>query len=105
MVKQRKQTGILQRYRPNWPSRIKSFFCDKYRECFESAVYRVGQGEKSVFWYWEIDFELGHYRDFETVDLMEGERRFREENFDVWPDWGHEWASESESEADSAECG
>ena len=47
----------------------------------------MGHGEKSIFWYWEIDYQSGHYRDFRTIDLPKGEKKFRGENFDAWPEW------------------
>lgn len=86
MVKRRKQANIVQRYHSKLSTRVKSLFGGKARGPFESALYRVGQGEKSIFWYWEIDYELWHYRQFQTTDLAEGEMRFREEDFDM-PDW------------------
>src|SRR5690348_3375835 len=103
MVKMREQGNIIQRHSPSLISRLKSFFWDQPPEHFESALYRMGHGEKSIFWYWEIDYELGHYREFRTVDLAEGERRFREEDFGSWPEYGHEYNLESEfmSEAES----
>ena len=85
MVKKYKQANVIQRYYPNWSSRIKFPFRSKTQGRFESALYRMGHDEKSIFWYWEIDYELGHYREFETIDLAEGEKRFREEDFAQWP--------------------
>lgn len=87
MIKRRKQANVIQLHRPKWSSRIKSLLRDtRTREHFESAIYRRGHGEKSTFWYWEINYDLGHYRHFETIDLAEGEKRFREEPFDA-PEW------------------
>ena len=88
MVKRREQANIIQRYHPKWSSRIKSLFRGKSRERVEAAAYRHGQGEKSIFWYWEIDYELGHFRTFDTLDWVEGMKRFREEDFGSWPEPG-----------------
>lgn len=44
----------------------------------------MGQGEKSTFWYWELNYELGYYREFRTTDLAKGKERFRAEVFDAW---------------------
>ena len=90
MVKQRKQANIIQRYYPDWPSRIKFLFRNKTQQPFESALYCMGHGDKSIFWYWEIDYKLGHYRDFRTIDLAKGEKRFREEDFGAWPELGED---------------
>ena len=62
----------------------------------------MGHGEKSIFWYWEIDYKLGHYREFQTIDLAKGQKRFREENFSAWPEWREDTESESEIEPESA---
>jgi hypothetical protein len=53
----------------------------------------------STFWYWFLDTEMRYYRDFETVDLGEGERIFREEDFRLWPD-RNEAGDEEEEEED-----
>ncbi len=86
MVKRRQEASIIQRYHPNLTSRLKSgLFHIQPRKQFESALYRLGRDEKSMFWYWEINYELGHFRHFQTTDLAEGEKRFREEDFASWP--------------------
>ncbi len=88
MVKKRQDAGIIQRCYPKLFTRIKlKFFRNKPRQKFESALFRIGRNEKSIFWYWEIDYELEHYRDFKTIDLREGEKRFKEEDFASWPEW------------------
>ena len=47
----------------------------------ESGLYVVGRDPGSIFWYWEIHYDLETYREFQTLDLAEGEGLFREE----WP--------------------
>ncbi len=36
----------------------------------------MGHDSKSIFWYWEINYDLETYRQFKTVDLAEGERLY-----------------------------
>ncbi|KAF9439469.1 hypothetical protein P691DRAFT_807186 [Macrolepiota fuliginosa MF-IS2] len=50
----------------------------------------MGHGHKSIFWYWEVNLKEEHYQDFMAVDLVEGEKIYREERFDLWPteSWG-----------------
>jgi hypothetical protein len=86
MIKQREQAKILERHHPNLASRIKSLFPNKSQNGVESALYRMGRGEKSIFWYWEINYKLRYYRDFRAIDLSKGEKIFRGEDFDLWPD-------------------
>jgi len=82
MIKQRQQANIIQPYNHGLTSQIKSFFQNKSQEQVESAVYRIGRGEKSTFWYWEINYELRHYREFRAVNLAKGKKLYEEENFD-----------------------
>lgn len=88
MIKQRRRVNIIERYYPNLASRMKSLLHDESRERVESALYRMGSGVKSIFWYWEINYELQHYREFRTIDLAEGQKLYHEENFDLWPEFG-----------------
>ncbi len=86
MVKKSKEASLIQRYHPSLTSRFKmKLFRTTHRKQFESALYRMGRDEKSIFWYWEIDYELGYFRQFRTTDLVEGEKKFREEDFSSWP--------------------
>jgi hypothetical protein len=64
-----------------------------------SGLYVKGQGQMSTFWYWFLDPEMRYYRDFETEDLGEGERIFRDEDFELWPD-RNEAGDEEEEEED-----
>ncbi|KAF5353184.1 hypothetical protein D9756_007785 [Leucocoprinus leucothites] len=44
----------------------------------ESGLFVLGHDEKSVFWYWEIDFEEKVYREFHAPDLDEGMNAFEQ---------------------------
>lgn len=94
MVENRMQANVIRRYYPNFIRWIRSFFREELQERFESALFHVGHGEKSIFWYWEFDYELQHFREFHTIDLAEGEKRFREETFASWPEYGYEFRPE-----------
>lgn len=89
MVKKRQKAGVIQQSRSNLTSRIKSKLFRKKQ--FSSALYQIGRDEKSIFWYWEIDHELGHYREFRTTNLAEGRKRFQEEDFTSWPKFEDGW--------------
>ncbi len=85
MVKKRTEAGIIQLCRPNVTSQVLPQLFPAIPKPFDSALYREGCDEKSIFWYWEINYERGHFRCFKTTDLVEGEKRFREEDFASWP--------------------
>ncbi len=86
MVKKREDAGVIQLCRLNITSQVLPQLFPAIPKPFESALYRMGRDEKSIFWYWEIDYERGHYRQFWTTDLTEGEKRLREEDFASWPE-------------------
>ncbi len=82
MVKKRQEAGLVQLRHPNLTSQVLSkLFRSKSQKMFDSALYRIGHDEKSIFWYWEIDYKLRQYREFRTTDLAKGEKRFKEEIF------------------------
>ncbi len=87
MVEKRQEAGIIQLCRPDVTSRVLS----ELSKPFESALYRTGRDEKSIFWYWEINYKRGHYRHFWATDLAEGEKRFRQEDFALWPELRDEY--------------
>lgn len=45
------------------------------------GLYTFGHGEKQHFWYWEINKQDQCYYEFETVDLDEAQRLYREKKF------------------------
>lgn len=81
MIKQREEASLIQRHNSILASQIISFFYNKSPEHAESAVYRIGQGEKSTFWYWELNYKLQYYREFRAVNLTKGKKLYAEENF------------------------
>ncbi len=76
-----RQRSIMRPYRPASPVH------NKIQDQAETGLYVVGRETKSIFWYWEIHYELKVYREFKTMDLAEGKRVFREE-FDLEVDQG-----------------
>lgn len=84
MIKRNREAGVVRPYYPNLASRIKSLLGRKSRGRRESGLYLRGHGSKSIFWYWEINYELGHYQEFKAVNLSEGKEIYREERFDLW---------------------
>lgn len=74
-----------------------SSLLDKTQGRVESGLYVVGHGPKSIFWNWEINHDLGTYRQFRTIDLAKGKRVYREERFDL------ELGDEEDSDEDMSE--
>lgn len=63
-----------------WRSRLRG----KSRAGIYSGLYTKGYGEKKTFWYWELNLELRFYQEFESGCLVEGEKAYREEDFETW---------------------
>jgi len=72
-IEWRQQRNIIRPYHPTPP------FLDKPQGRVESGLNILGRDSKSIFWYWEINYDLQTYRDFEAIDLAEGERLYREQ--------------------------
>jgi hypothetical protein len=51
----------------------------------ENGLFLVGQGSKSIFWYWEIDTLGRTYREFKSVDFEVAMEAFQTEDWDLWP--------------------
>ncbi|KAF9444985.1 hypothetical protein P691DRAFT_777890 [Macrolepiota fuliginosa MF-IS2] len=85
VIKRWKECGIIQPYYPNLTTRFKLLVSKKSQGKPMSGLYRVGRGPGSIFWYWEIDSKEEYYQQFLAADLPEGERAYREEQFDLWP--------------------
>ncbi|KAF7762493.1 hypothetical protein Agabi119p4_9086 [Agaricus bisporus var. burnettii] len=76
---------VIRRHQPNSTIlELPIFRCD-YDGNALSGLYIKGRGQMSTFWYWILDPVLGYYREFESVNLVEGERIFKEEKFELWP--------------------
>ncbi|KAF7762216.1 hypothetical protein Agabi119p4_8809 [Agaricus bisporus var. burnettii] len=76
---------VIRRHQPSSTTlELPIFRCDSEGNAL-SGLYIKGRGQMSTFWYWILDPEMRYYRDFETVDLVEGERIFKEEKFELWP--------------------
>lgn len=73
MIENRQKRNITRPYRPTSP------FLDIPQGRVESGLNIMGRDSKSTFWYWEINYDLETFREFETIDLADGERLYREE--------------------------
>jgi len=86
VIGQDERTGLIQRHHTDFASRLKSLVPRKSDVGVESGLYRIGRGKKAIYWFWEINYELEYYRQFKTIDLAKGQKVYREERFDLWPE-------------------
>ncbi|KAF9445558.1 hypothetical protein P691DRAFT_777489 [Macrolepiota fuliginosa MF-IS2] len=84
-IKRWEKCGVIEPHYPNLTSRFKSLVPKKSQGNVISGLYRIGHGPKSLFWYWKINLKEEYYQEFWAVDLDEGERVYRDEQFDLWP--------------------
>lgn len=85
-IEEQQQAGIIQPYSPQCSrsSEFKSSLGENQRSKVESGLYLVGHDFKAIFWFWEVFYGRGEYREFRTANLAEGEKIYRRERFDLW---------------------
>ncbi|EKM78462.1 hypothetical protein AGABI1DRAFT_129568 [Agaricus bisporus var. burnettii JB137-S8] len=82
------EAQVMQRYQPSSTTLdFPLFRCDSNGNLL-SGLYIRGRDQASTFLYWTLDSEMRSFRCFESADLTEGERVFREENFELWDEEG-----------------
>ncbi|KAF7761962.1 hypothetical protein Agabi119p4_9954 [Agaricus bisporus var. burnettii] len=82
-IKRLEEVRVIQRYSPHSTTLEPPLFRSDSQGRLLSGLYIVGQGDASIFWYWYFDPELKFRREFETMDLHEGQRVYREVEWDV----------------------
>lgn len=73
MVEDQLRGGLLHESTQTSSRKIDEQFC-------QSGLFILGQGKKSVFWYWEIDFKEKVYREFHAPNLDEGMNAFEQKH-------------------------
>ncbi|KXN83051.1 hypothetical protein AN958_01873 [Leucoagaricus sp. SymC.cos] len=92
MVDKFEKSGIVKPYHPKLPSRVASVYRAFSRRPSEGKFfcgqYKLGRGEKAIYWYWEFDTEQRYFREFDTLDFMEAMRIYQAAKEDLWtPSW------------------
>ncbi|KXN85500.1 hypothetical protein AN958_11238 [Leucoagaricus sp. SymC.cos] len=82
--------GVIKPYHPHLPSTLASvpqmFSRLKHAQC--SGRYKLGRGDKAVYWYWEFDMEEGYFLEFRALDFAKAMRIYEKERFAMWDeDW------------------
>ncbi|KXN80587.1 hypothetical protein AN958_10408 [Leucoagaricus sp. SymC.cos] len=90
MVQKLEKLGVIKPYHPNLPSTLASipqmFSRLKHAQC--SGRYKLGRGDKTVYWYWEFDMEEGYFHEFRALDFAKAMRIYEKEKFAMWDeDW------------------
>lgn len=82
-IKRLEEVRVIQRYSPHSTTLEPPLFRNDSQGRLLSGLYTVGRDDASISWYWYFDPELKFRREFETMDLHEGERVYREVEWDV----------------------
>lgn len=86
MLKKLEKSGAVKPYHQNFSAGLTSIYRSFSRPGRSSGQYKLGHGEKSIFWYWEFDTEKRYFHQFRTLDLEEAMRVYRTEKFRMWKD-------------------
>ncbi|KXN80734.1 hypothetical protein AN958_08103 [Leucoagaricus sp. SymC.cos] len=54
----------------------------------QCGQYKLGHGDKAIYWYWELDIELGYFHEFRALDFVKTMTLYQTEKFKMWKeDW------------------
>ncbi|KXN89126.1 hypothetical protein AN958_06273 [Leucoagaricus sp. SymC.cos] len=91
MVKKLKKLNVIKLYHPNVLSTIISIprvFSQRRELKKASGRYKMGHGDKAIYWYWEFDMEQKYSHVFFALNFEEAMKVYETEKFKMWKeDW------------------
>ncbi|KXN92929.1 hypothetical protein AN958_08370 [Leucoagaricus sp. SymC.cos] len=86
-----KKLNVIKPYHPNFLSTVTSIprVFSQWRELKKtSRRYKMGHGDKAIYWYWEFDMEQKCYHEFLALNFEEAMKIYETEKFKMWEeDW------------------
>ncbi|KAJ3576063.1 hypothetical protein NP233_g692 [Leucocoprinus birnbaumii] len=84
-IRRRQEAGLIKPFYRNTFERLKAMILrHKTRGPLESGFYKMGKGEKSIIWYWEINHEKRYYQSIRSPSLDDAMRVYEREDIDHW---------------------
>lgn len=87
-VKQLEKLGVIKAYHPKLPSSLASIRASISRQSRQgqpiTGQYKLGHGDKAIYWYWEFDTERQYFHQFDTLNFMEAVEFYQAEKFNFW---------------------
>ncbi|KXN80735.1 hypothetical protein AN958_08104 [Leucoagaricus sp. SymC.cos] len=80
LVNKLETLGVIKPYYP--PATIESQLIEKQAE--KCGQYKLGHGDKAVYWYWEFDTESQYFHEFQALDFVEAMGLYQTEKFRMW---------------------
>ncbi|KXN81187.1 hypothetical protein AN958_05876 [Leucoagaricus sp. SymC.cos] len=85
-VQQLEKLGVVKPYHPRlssiFPSISRPFSKNKHVK--RSGCYKLGHGDKAVYWYWEFDIEQKYFHQFRALDFTEAMKVYKKGKFTMW---------------------
>ncbi|KXN85617.1 hypothetical protein AN958_11079 [Leucoagaricus sp. SymC.cos] len=81
--------NVIKPYHSNFLSAITSIprvFSQRGELKKASRRYRMGHGNKAIYWYWEFDLEQKYSHSFYALDFEEAMKIYETEKFKMWED-------------------
>ncbi|KXN81186.1 hypothetical protein AN958_05875 [Leucoagaricus sp. SymC.cos] len=88
-VEELEKLNVIKPYHPNFLSTIISIprvFSQRRELKKVSRRYKMGHGDKAIYWYWEFDMEQKYYHEFLTLNFEEAMKIYETEKFKMWED-------------------
>ncbi|KXN80736.1 hypothetical protein AN958_08105 [Leucoagaricus sp. SymC.cos] len=87
LVNKFENLGVIESYRP--PLHVITTFEPQSIPQIEKRAekcgqYKLGHGDKAIYWYWEFDTELQCFLEFRALDFVEAMRLYQTEKFTMW---------------------
>ncbi|KXN80891.1 hypothetical protein AN958_06935 [Leucoagaricus sp. SymC.cos] len=85
-VQELESLGVIERYHhPSFPTIANPVLqmSPQYQNK-QCGQYKLGHGDKAIYWYWELDIELGYFHEFRALDFVKTMTLYQTEKFKMW---------------------
>ncbi|KAJ3560572.1 hypothetical protein NP233_g10750 [Leucocoprinus birnbaumii] len=88
VVKKLEKLGVIRPYYPDLPlsfASIRRSFSRQPRSGNPTCgQYKLGCGDRAIYWYWEFDAEKRYFHQFDTLDFVKAMKVYQEQKVSFW---------------------
>jgi hypothetical protein len=87
LVKRFENSDVIKSYHPSFPSGFASIYRSFHRQKRQGkryGQYKLGHGDKAIYWYWEFDVEEEYFHEFKTMDFAVAMRVYQAAKSELW---------------------
>ncbi|KXN85505.1 hypothetical protein AN958_11243 [Leucoagaricus sp. SymC.cos] len=95
MIGKLEKLGVIKSYHPHLSTTFASISQVLSRRkglARGSGRYKIGHGDKAIYWYWEFDVEQEYFHEFYALNFTEAMKIYENEKFRMWEEG---WVSPS----------